>query len=77
MKCTKTFKGDVGMYSCEKLARGTGKKLVEELQNHCRMDVPVEVRTEKRSYFGNASVYSVKIAEYEQRPRGSISRSKK
>lgn len=67
------------MYSCEKLARGTGSRILgrEKLENHHRIDVPTKVNTEKRSYFGNASVYSVKIAEYEQRPRGSISHTKK
>lgn len=67
------------MYSCEELARGTSSQLVrhEEVQNHHRFVVPPETITEKRSYFGNASVYSVKISEYEQRPRGSISCFKK
>ena len=67
------------MYSCEKLARGTGSRSVrhEEMNNRHRFDMPVKVKTKKRSYFGNASVYSVDIEEYEQRPRGSVYRSKK
>lgn len=67
------------MYSCEKLARGTGGPLVtyEDLEHRPRDPVPVKVKTENRSYFGNASVYSVNIEEYEQRPRGSLNRSQK
>jgi hypothetical protein len=67
------------MYSCEKLARGTGSRFVrrDEMEDRRRFDMPVNVKTEKRSYFGNASVYSVNFEEYEQRPRGSVYRSKK
>lgn len=66
------------MYSCEKLARGTGGQLVtyEDLEHRPRYHVPVKVKTAKRSYFGNASVYSVNIEEYEQRPHGKLYRTR-
>lgn len=67
------------MYSCEKLARGIGNRFggYEESKSVHAFNMPVKINTDERSYFGNASVYSVNIEKDEHRAKGSIYRSKK
>ena len=65
------------MYSCEKLARGTSGGIIKRgrVSNAQIVDLPSGVSSERRSYFGNANVYSVIEEKDEHRPQGKLYRT--
>lgn len=62
------------MYSCEKLARGTSGGFIKcgRVKNAQDVNLPSGILPEKRSYFGNANVYSVVKEKDEHRPQGKL-----
>ena len=62
------------MYSCEKLARGTSGGILKSgrVRDPQSVRLPSGTLSEKRSYFGNANVYSVIQEKDVHRPQGKL-----